>query len=1117
MTTPFKSPLFLLLALLALACRPQPEGEGYQQRFRLLEPDESGVRFVNRLRETAEFNYFTYPFIYFGGGAATGDLNNDGLPDLFLTSNMEFDALYLNRSAPGQGGLKFEDITQAAGVAGLFGRWTTGVTMADVNNDGYLDMYVSVAGPNAPAERKNLLYVNNGPARNGVPTFTEQAEAYGIADEGHSIQSAFFDYDNDGDLDLYVGNYPPSGFGMKTDFFAPKVKNPTPAESDRLYRNDGGHFTDVTQQAGLLNYGLTLGLSVADFNDDGYLDLYVSNDFNSPDYLFINQRNGQFRDELGTYARHTANFGMGTDAADVNNDGHLDLIQLDMMGSTNAEQKTNMSAMNPALFYQTTRAGLHHQYMKNVLQLNTGRGGFVDVGELAGIATTDWSWGGLLFDMNNDGTKDLFITNGMRRNVNDNDFNAYFAIQKAYRQIDPARYAELLRQIPVRPVANVGFLNEGDLRFAKTDSAYGLNFKGFSNGAAYADFDGDGDLDLVVNNIDRPAQVYENTSVSGVKPNFLRLKLSGTVDNRFGIGTRVRVFTGSGTFTEELMPTRGYESSVEPIVHVGLGRATAVDSVHLFWPKGGFQRISNPPLNQLTEVRQAVSPVGRGVLRAPVPAGMLRVVEPALQPDFVHQENQYDDFATEVLLPHRMSQHGPALAVADVNRDGRDDFYVGGAQGQPGALYVQQKDGSFRAMPGATWQADRAHEDVAALFFDANQDGYSDLFVVSGGNERPAGDGYYAPRLYLNAGGRCFRRAPDALPRLSVSGSCVRAADVDRDGDLDLFVGGRQVPGRYPLPASSYLLRNESGGANVRFSVVEVPALTHLGLVTDAVWTDLDRDDWLDLVVVGEWMAPTVFRNQRGTLTGTAQPAGLAGQVGWWNTVAAADLDADGDPDLVLGNLGLNYKYKASPREPFKVYADDFDGNGRLDIVLGYYDAGRLYPVRGRSCSSQQMPSIKKKFPTYAEFSKADLSTVYSREKLSNATRYEAVNFATSVALNEGHRFTIKALPRLAQLSSVNAVLVRDFNGDGKPDLLLAGNQYESEVETPRADAGLGTLLLGDGRGGFAEQSPGQSGLAIQGEVRHLHLLNGPTGTARIMVARNEEKLLMLEQNRLKP
>ncbi|WKN44931.1 VCBS repeat-containing protein [Tunicatimonas pelagia] len=1096
---------FIVAALSCNEKSSEPEevsnnpAEPTPQHYRRLSAAATNVNFSNNIRETENFNYFLYPFIYFGGGVAIGDINNDTLPDIYFTSNMSHNALYLN-----QGGFKFREIGKLAGVEGIYNRWTTGATMVDINHDGFLDIYVSVAGPREG--RRNLLYINNQDN-----TFREEAEQWGIADNGHSIQSVFFDYDSDGDLDLYVGNYPPGGFSQNSTFFAKKVSTPELSESDRLYRNEGDHFVDVTQEAGLLNYGLTLGLSVADFNNDHWPDLYVSNDFNSPDYLYINQKDGTFSNEVLKYMRHTSNFGMGTDAADINNDGFSDLIQLDMMGSNNEQQKVNMSAMNPELFYSTVDQGLHHQYMKNTLQLNTGLESFMDIGELAGIAYTDWSWGALLMDMNNDGHKDVFITNGMRRNVNDNDFNAYFRIQQAYNKIDPSQYLSLLQKIPVHPVENFAFLNNGDLTFRSPNPSYGLNYRGFSNGAAYADLDLDGDLDMVVNNLDAQAHIFENVIDPSSAANFLKFRFEGEGSNPFGIGTQVCIYADANLQCQDLYLSRGYQSSAEPVLHFGLGDTEKVDSAQVVWPDGRHQTLHDVAANQLVTVTQSDANSSTELRKELQP--LFTVKEPDLSPGYRHRENEFNDFEREVLLPHRMSQFGPALAVADVNQDGLDDFYVGGAMGVAGSLYLQGKNGAFRAASSTTWVQDKAHEDVSAVFLDANNDKFPDLYVVSGGNERPAGDNAYQDRLYLNNQQGKFSKAEAALPEQYVSGSQVRAEDFDSDGDTDLFIGGRQVPGKYPLPTDSYLLRNDSNAERTFFTDVTTeiaPQLSETGMVTDASWSDIDGNGWPDLVIVGEWMSVTLMLNDGGIFSDASNRYGLGNQVGWWNAVVTGDIDQDGDLDVVVGNLGLNYKYKASAEEPFKVYADDFDENGSLDIVLGYYEDGELYPLRGRECSSQQMPSIKQKIPNYTAFAQANLGDIYSSEKLSDARQYQATTFANTVFINESGKFVAHPLPNYAQASSVNAMVLEDLNEDGHLDLFLGGNLYDSEVETPRNDASYGLFMPGNGSGHFSVAAPTESGIAIRGEIRAIVPFMQANQQFGLLIARNDDTLVVV-------
>lgn len=1100
----------LILMLMATSCGQDKDLDKKKNKliannhvsFSKVDPKLSNIGFANRIRETRRLNYFTFPYMYAGAGVSVGDLDNDGLPDIYFTGNMVKNELYRNN-----GNLQFTNITDDAKVGAMdMNRWVTGTTMADVNNDGWLDIYVCVSGPYE--NRKNLLFINKGDM-----TFDEKAEEYGLADNGFSVQSSFFDYDLDGDLDMYLATYPPFNFQSPNQFFVEKNGNPRESETDRLYRNEGnGKYVDVTDEAGVINYGLTLSASVADFNNDDWPDIYVSNDFNSPDFLYINNGDGTFTDKLSQYMNHTSNFGMGADVGDINNDGNLDLLQLDMMGDTNKDRKTNMSAMAPEIFYEAVDFGLHHQYMKNSMQLNNGDGTFSDIAELSGIAKTSWSWGPLIADLNNDGFKDVYITNGIRRNVNDNDFLLFNQKLQALGQINGTNQHRLLRRMPVSPVDNYVFVNNGDLTFKKALESSGLSYKGFSHGAAYTDFDNDGDLDIAINNMDDNALIFENLLNDSVPNAYIKVKLNGVTDNRFGIGAKVKIVTNGVEQTQQLSLSKGYQSSVPPILHFGVGNFKKIDAIEVKWPNGCVDVYSNITVNKLVTFTQKQNCSRQLFPEKKEPLLKSIKVENPRGLDYVHKENDFDDFKREVLLPHRMSRHGPALAVSDVNGDGLDDIFVGGAKGQSGILYLQDEEAFFHPMENGSWLNDRLHEDVFALLFDADGDTDKDLYVVSGGNEEKKDSEYYQDRLYINDGKGNFKKAPEALPRVTSSGSCVRECDFDGDGDLDLFVGGRQIPGGYPIPASSQLLRNDSQGGKIVFTDVTAklaPQLNELGMVTDAVWSDVNSDKKPDLVLVGEWMPIMVFLNQE-IFKDITEEKGLLKQTGWWNSVASGDFDGDGDMDLIAGNLGLNYKYKASETEPFEIYARDFDGNGTLDLALGYYENNLLYPVRGRQCSSQQVPDIKKKFPTYKAFANATFDEIYDVSDLNDTYHYQAQRFATTYFENQGNGFVPHDLENEAQISSVNVIVPGDYNGDGHTDLILAGNLYGSEVETPRNDASYGLLVTGDGKGNFDPKKASETGLSIRGEVRAaavIHLANGDEG---IIFARNNDRLKLV-------
>jgi hypothetical protein len=1090
------------LTLLSISCVKKESSENKQDTalFAPVNHTVSKVLFKNIITETSNFNYLYNPYIYLGGGVAIGDINNDDLPDIYVTGNMVRNALYLNK-----GDLQFENITKTSETGGHMPRWCTGVTMADVNNDGYLDIYVSVSGP--LPDRRNQLFINQGDS-----TFKEEAERYGIADDGFSMQSVFFDYDRDGDLDLYIANYPPTPFQSSSAYYADKMKNPSPEETDRLYRNEGGFFEDVTQESGIINFGLTLGVSVSDFNNDGWPDIYASNDFNSMDYLYINEQDGTFSNQLKNYTMHTSQFGMGTDAADINNDGLIDLIQLDMSASTNEQKKTNMSAMNPEKFHKHVALGLHHQYMKNTLQLNTGLNSFSEISELAGMSDTDWSWGPLIFDMDNNGLKDIFITNGIRRNVNDNDFIKIAKKIDSIGIITPEKSLELLDEIPIHPTDNFVYLNNGNLTFNHVPNNYGLSYKGFSNGASYGDLDNDGDLDVVINNINDYVKIFENISDKNRKRNFLKIKLKGNGSNIFGIGAKVKLFYDRKMQIQELMSTRGYLSSVEPIVHFGLGNQKRIDSIEVTWPDGAKQVLYEGEINRTIEIERNANSENSNNIK--LSSNLLfEVMDLNLSPPYRHQENEFDDFERELLLPHKMSQFGPALAVADVNLDGLDDFYVGGALGHSGSLYLQDQSGKFKIASLSVWKSDLDHEDVNALFFDANQDSLPDLYVVSGGSENPEGHKSYKDRIYQNLGDGRFKKIPNALPDIASSGSKVISADYDGDGDLDLFIGGRQIPGKYPMPTDSYLLENIGANNEIRFKDVtnqKAPSFKGIGMVTDAVWSDVDLDGRVDLIIVGEWMTPKMFRNSGSSLEPFTDRDELKKEIGWWYSIVAADIDNDGDDDYVLGNLGLNYKYKATHEEPFNVYLNDFDSNGQLDIVLGYYNQGGLFPLRGRECSSHQVPAIKQKFPDYQSFANASLEEVYTEEALNSSIHYSATNFGHSLLINQIDSLSIHPLPNYAQISSVNSIVANDFNGDSKIDIVLFGNLFESEVETPRNDASFGLFLSGNAKGSFTPYEPNASGLQVKGEISVAIPIKIGNNSC-LLLARNDDTLVVVK------
>jgi len=1096
--------LIIAPTLLFFACQKQATTP-----FVKLNSAQTKVTFKNQLFETHTYNYFTYPYMYLGGGVAVGDINNDGLEDLYFTGNMVPNKLYLNK-----GNLEFEDISETAGVQGD-DRWYSGVTLVDINSDGFLDIYCAVGGKNEPNE--NVLYVNNG-----NNTFTEKAAEYGIDDNGYSMHSTFFDYDKDGDLDLYVANYPPTSFTAPVDYYQYMQTHHSKRDSDHLYRNDGDTFTDVTEAAGLRNFGLSLGVVASDLNNDGYPDLYISNDFNAPDFLYLNQGDGTFSNVVQPALQQTSFFGMGVDAADFNNDGWIDLFQLDMNAADNFRSKANMSSMNPEVFYQSVALGLHHQYMQNSLQLNQGNlmgktPAFSNIARWGGVSSTDWSWGGLMADFDNDGWKDIFVSNGIRRDVNNKDFynehRAFFDKMENnpdYKnKEEEVKLLEYLEKIPSEKLSNYLFHNLQDKGFENKSASWGLDEKTFSNGVVYSDLDNDGDLDLIINNLEDVASIYENNSPP---QNYLMLTLTGP-NNQMPMGAKVHCYTGELHQMQEYNLSRGYMSSVSPKIHFGLGSAKEVDRLVVEWPDGKETELLNLTPNQQLTIHYEAQAQQPNSEEKQAPTQQFEIL--TQQAPFLHEENPYDDFKEEILLPHKNSTLGPALAVGDLNNDGQEDYIVGGAIGQAAAVYVQQKNGSFQKASIPIFEKDKFYEDLGIQLIDADQDGDLDLYFASGGNEFNEGSQGYEDRFYENLGNLTFERRLEAIPNTRISGLEVSAHDFDQDGDLDLFVGGRLVAKKYPLPASSRLLENKSQKGKIQFVDVtseKLPALKNIGLVTASTWVDLDGDNWEDLVLVGEWMPIRIFKNQKGLFTEITDQITDPNQNGWWFDIEKGDFDNDGDMDLVVGNLGTNYKYQASEAKPFQIYLNDFDQNAQYDIVLSYTTDEEEYPVRGRQCSSEQMPAIKKKFKDYNSFASASLQDIYTDKMLEESLHYSITSFESIYLENDGGKLKAKALPAEAQFSNINALVAQDFDKDGNLDVVLGGNLYNAEVETPRNDASYGLWLKGDGKGNFTPQKPRSSGLVMIGDVRNIKPIEVDNHT-HLLVAKNNQALQEIKIN----
>lgn len=1103
----YKTLLVVFTLIFLIACKNSSEQKISSEDiiFNKLNQSETGIDFSNILAENDSLNYFTYAYIYMGGGVSAGDINNDGLIDLYFTGNMMPNKLYLNK-----GNLKFEDISDTAGVAGD-SRWYTGTTMSDVNHDGFLDIYVSVGGKFGPKE--NQLFINNGDN-----TFSEQAKQYNIADPSNSVQSTFFDYDLDGDLDLYVANYPPTPFDAPNYFYAFKKNYPKPLETDRLFRNDGPAassgqitFTDVTEESGLKTFGLSLSATVGDLNQDGWPDLYVSNDFSTPDYYFSNNQDGTFSEVSLLAMKNTSFYGMGVDIADFNNDNLLDILQVDMTAQINRRAKANMASMNPDLFWSTVNAGFNYQYMQNSLQMNNGNlldslPDFSNVSRIAGVSSTDWSWGPLIADLDNDGWKDIFISNGTRREINNRDF--FKEIEKKGFPQDSTLQKSLA--IPSEKIDNYAFKNNKDLTFSRMNVAWGIEHEGFSNGSIYVDLDNDGDLEIITNNIDDFASVFENKS-SDIN-NHLTIEFKGTTSNPLGIGTKTTLYTDGLQQYQELTMTRGFQSSVAPKIHFGLGKTTQIDSVKVVWPDGKVEILNDIKANSSTTI--AYSDAYDNLNQAKIVSEKIFETEKDKSIIANHRqiENIYNDFAKEILLPHATSRFGPNIAVADLNGDHTDDLVIGGSSLNSTAVYFQTKKG-FDKAEIAAFDTDISSEDMGIHIFDADNDGDNDIYIASGGNEFTPDASALQDRLYINNGKGMFMKSINALPKMITSSSRVHSHDFDKDGDMDLFVGGRLIPGNYPSPANSYILENVSTSGEVKFVDATqkiAPFLEKIGMVTDALWTDFDNDGWTDLILTGEWMPITILKNDGGYFKNISKEIGTADSRGWWFSIKGDDFDSDGDTDYIIGNLGLNYKYKANEKETFDIYFNDFDNNSTNDIVLSYYNEGEQFPVRGRECTSQQMPGIKEKFKDYESFSNATLNDVYTEDELEKSLHYQVKSFASVYLENKDGKFIFHKLPILAQLSSINQIEIDDFDGDSNLDALVVGNLYSSEVETPRNDASNGILLKGDGKGGFSTTTSIKSGFYAPGDVKDMAKIK-IGNKDYLVIAKNSDYLQFVE------
>ncbi len=1085
------SSIVVLLGVLLAGCQQS----GKEEMFTEVSRNKTGIDFRNLLREDENFNIFKYQYFNNGGGLAIGDFNNDGLEDIVFTGNMVKNRLYIN-----QGDLRFEDVTTTSGIAGKEG-WCTGVTTVDINEDGWLDIYICRAGYPFDDLRSNLLFINNGDL-----TFTEKAADYGIDDLAYSTHSAFFDYDLDGDLDLFLLNHSTVEYSRGSQEVFQLRNKKDPDFTNKLFRNDGGRFSNVTTEAGIYGNVLTfsLGISISDINQDGWPDIYVGNDFNEPDYLFLNQQDGTFKDNASEAFDHTAMFSMGSDIADFNNDGLVDLVSLDMLPHSNYQQKMHSGVDNYDKVSMLAKGGFHHQSSRNMLQLNNGDGTFSEIGQFAGISNTNWSWAPLFFDFDNDGHKDIFIANGYPKDHTDMDFLNFTAneVVKINQGETPVDFDGYMAQMPPIILPNYFFQNTDGLRFEDRTAHWGLDKEMVSQSAAYADLDNDGDLDLVLNNTGDYATVYQNNARALNANHYLKIKLTGSKANPQGIGAKIYAHAQGKVFFQEQQPVRGFQSTVGAILHFGLGNITQLDSLVFVLPNNRQIVLNNVAVDQTLTVD--LSTATQKATKTTV-AKPLFSATPLL--DFKHQEQSFNDFKIQSLLPWFFSCMGPALAVGDANGDGLDDLFIGNGAGAAGQLWHQKQEGGFKPVSTSLSSPESAiYEDNDAVFFDANGDDYLDIYIASGSYEFPADAPQLKDRLYFGTADGTFRKAENALPANNINTNCVAAADVDLDGDTDLFIGGGYKYGAYPHSYTSQLLLNDGSG---NFTSHEVLADN----VTDACWVDLNGDKKLELLVVGEWTTPRVYEFANGQLTEQTQAYFSQSYFGLWNTLHVVDIDQDGDLDVLAGNLGTNTQLSASANEPLELYAGDFDNNGGIDPLLFYYVDGQSWPFASRDDLVNQLPGLKRKFLYFKDYATAQVSDILDPEAIAKAKRYQATCLETILFKNVNGRLQPKPLPIAVQLAPIHAITATDVNQDGMIDLILAGNTLQAKVKLGRMDSNHGLVLLQQKAGTFVAARPEESGLLVRGRTNHLAMITSKT-MQYLIFANNKEAISTYQLNK---